>query len=112
MNVAHCPCQQDRNHPSSDEGLKILDENIMFLFCGPGLEPTRTFGVTFVILVVKWSEAALFGCHEIHASFPWAPTTTLVCELCSGSLQATPKLQIVELLKVLLNVLLLRKSVL
>jgi hypothetical protein len=34
----------------TDERLHILDEEIMLLFCGPGLEPTHTFGVTFVIL--------------------------------------------------------------
>jgi hypothetical protein len=57
-----------------DERLKILDEEIMFLFCGPGLEPTHIFRVTFVILF--WSDLKLhFSSHEIHARFPWARTT-------------------------------------
>jgi hypothetical protein len=86
---------------SSDEGIKdwkILDEEIMFLFCGPGLEPTHTFAVTICDIVLKWSEAALFGCHEIHASFLGARTTItiLVCHVCSGSLQPTTKLELLN----------------
>jgi hypothetical protein len=89
---------------SSDEGIKdwkILDEEIMFLFCGPGLEPTHTFPVTFCHIVLKWSEAALFGCHEIHASFLGAKTTItiLVCHFCSGSLQPTRNLELLNYLK-------------
>jgi hypothetical protein len=82
---------------------KILNENIMFWFCGTGLEPTRTFGVTFVILVLKWFEGALFGCHHIDGSFPWAPTTStiLVCHVYSGSLQPRTKLELLNYVKFL-----------
>jgi hypothetical protein len=70
----------------------------MFLFCGPVLEPTHTFPVTFCHIVLKWSESALFGCHEIHASFLWARTTItiLVCHFCSGSLQPTTNLELLN----------------
>jgi hypothetical protein len=85
-----------------DQRLKILHEEIMFLFSGPGSEPihTHTFRVTFVILF--WSDLKLhFSSHEIHASFPWARTrvTRIPVPFLSQFTAAHYTLRIVELLK-------------
>jgi hypothetical protein len=87
-----------------DERLKILDEEIMFWFCGPGLEPTQILRVTFVILF--WSDVKLhFGSHEIPASFPWArtPVTISPVPFLSRFTAAHYKRRIVELFKVFLS---------
>jgi hypothetical protein len=85
-----------------DQRLKILDEESMFLFSGPGLEPKHIFRATFVILF--WSDLKLqFGSYEIHARFPSARTTVtiLVCHFYSGSLQPTTNLELLNYLKFL-----------
>jgi hypothetical protein len=80
-----------------DQRLEMLVEEIMFLFCGPGLQPTHICRVTFVILF--WSDLNLhFGSHEIHASAR-TTVTILVCHFCCGSLQSTTNLELLNYLK-------------
>jgi hypothetical protein len=47
---------------------------------------------------LKWCEAALFGCHEIYASFPWArPSHNTRVPFLSRFTAAHYNLRIVEL---------------
>jgi hypothetical protein len=108
-----------------DERLKILDEEIMFWFCGPGLEPPTLFesplsycfeaiwSCTFdptklmpdSLEPEPQSQGLLklhFSSHEIHARFPWARTTVTrtPVPLLSRFTAAQYELRIVELCKV------------
>ncbi len=87
-----------------DQRLKISDEEIMFWFCGPGLERTYILRVTLVILFGSDLKLDLSS-HEIHASFPWARTavTRTPVPFLSRFTAAQYKLTIVELLKVFKN---------
>jgi hypothetical protein len=85
-----------------DQRLKILGEEIMVLFCGPGLEATHTVRVTFVILF--WSDLNLhFWSHGIHAmpdSLEPEPRSQLIlCHFCRGSLQPTTNFELLNYLK-------------
>jgi hypothetical protein len=83
--------------------LKTLDEKIMFLFCGPHLEPTHTFRVTSVILFC--SEAKIRCCTFHPTKFMpdslelEQQSQLVLCHFCSGSLQPTTNLEMLNYLK-------------